>query len=105
MTCYVMRMSQFTNRMPVLLSPEQRARLERIAAREERSIGAVIRAAIDAYTAPRQRSRREALDELYALNAPVADWPSLKAEIIAGALGEGADQVRERLRRDGRGGE
>lgn len=51
-------------------------------------MGAVIREAIDAYTLPRTRSRREALDALLAMNAPVADWEQMKAEIEQGALGE-----------------
>lgn len=77
-----------SERTQVLLSPDQRARLERIAAREGRSMGAVIRDAVDAYTLPRARAPHEVLEALYALNAPVADWEQMKAEIEAGALGE-----------------
>ena len=77
-----------TERTQVLLTPEQRSRLERIAARENRSMGAVIRDAIDAYTLPRARSKEEVLRSLFAINAPVADWEQMKAEIIEGALGE-----------------
>jgi predicted transcriptional regulator len=77
-----------SERTQVLLSLEQRSRLERIAVRENRSMGAVIRDAIDAYTLPRARSREEALESLFSINAPVADWEQMKAEIIEGALGE-----------------
>ncbi|MEO8273186.1 MAG: ribbon-helix-helix protein, CopG family [Chloroflexota bacterium] len=77
-----------SERTQVLLSPEQRGRLERIAAREGRSLGAVIREAVDAYTLPRARSREEALQSLFSINAPVADWEQMKAEIIEGALGK-----------------
>ena len=77
-----------SERTQVLLSPDQRSRLERIAAREGRSLGAVIRDAVDAYTLPRARSRDEALRSLFSINAPVADWDQMKAEIIEGALGE-----------------
>lgn len=76
-----------TERTQVLLTPEQRARLERIAARENRSMGAVIRDAIDAYTLPRARPREDALRSLFSHNAPVADWEVMKAEIEEGALG------------------
>ena len=76
-----------TERTQVLLSPEQRTRLERIAAREGRSLGAVIRDAVDAYTLPRARSPHEILRSLYSLNAPVADWEQMKEEIERGALG------------------
>ncbi len=78
-----------SERLQVLVTPEQRGRLERIAARERRSMGAVIREAIDAYTLPRARSRREALEALLALEAPVADWEQMKREIVDGAIGEG----------------
>ena len=77
-----------SERTQVLLTPEQRARLERIAVREGRSLGAVIRDAVDAYTLPRARPRDEALRSLFSINAPVADWEQMKAEIIEGALGE-----------------
>lgn len=81
-------MCMHSERTQVLLSPEQRGRLERIAAREGRSLGAVIREAVDAYTLPRARSREEALQSLFSINAPVADWEQMKAEIIEGALGK-----------------
>lgn len=76
-----------SERTQVLLTPSQRQRLERIAAREGRSMGAVIRDAVDAYTLPRSRPRHEALQSLFARNAPVADWEVMKAEIERGALG------------------
>jgi hypothetical protein len=76
-----------SERTQVLLSPSQRSRLERIAARENRSMGAVIRDAIDAYTLPRARSRADALQALFSHDAPVADWDVMKAEIEQGALG------------------
>ena len=81
-------MCMHSERLQVLVTPVQRKRLERIAAEENRSMGAVIRDAIDAYSAPRSRSRQEALRSLLAMNAPVADWEQMKAEIEQGALGE-----------------
>jgi hypothetical protein len=76
-----------SERTQVLLTPAQRSRLERIAARENRSLGAVIRDAIDAYTLPRSRPPAEALRSLMGLEAPVDDWPAMKAEIARGSLG------------------
>jgi len=76
-----------SERTQVLLTPSQRALLERIAVREQRSLGAVIRDAIDAYTLPRSRPRDEALQSLFRLEAPVADWEVMKAEIAEGAAG------------------
>ncbi|MBI2777979.1 MAG: hypothetical protein HYX57_12065 [Chloroflexi bacterium] len=84
-----------SERTQVLLTPAQRARLERIATREGRSLGAVVRDAIDAYTLPRARPRREAVQSLFAQNAPVAEWDVMKAEIERGALGRDTD-VSER---------
>ncbi|MGH8903621.1 MAG: hypothetical protein ACRDYA_18605 [Egibacteraceae bacterium] len=75
----------FTERMQVLLTAEQRSRLERVAASRRVSIGAVVREAIDAYTAPRRRSREDAVTALFGLEAPVDDWPTMKAEILEGA--------------------
>lgn len=79
----------FTQRTQVLLSKEQVARLKRLARRERRSLGAVIRDAVDAYTAtPTEDERLAALERLTALNAPVDDWPVMKEQILKGALGE-----------------
>jgi len=88
MTCTWYGMCMHSERTQVLLTPDQRQRLERIAARESRSLGAVIRDAVDAYTLPRARSPHEVLSSLFAINAPVADWEQMKREIIEGALGE-----------------
>jgi hypothetical protein len=77
----------FSERMQVLLTPEQRARLERLAARQGRSIGALVRDAVDAYTAPRAQPPAQAAEALFALQAPVDEWERMKAEIARGALG------------------
>ncbi|MGH3981674.1 MAG: hypothetical protein ACRDST_03010 [Pseudonocardiaceae bacterium] len=74
-----------SERTQVLLTTEQRRRVEQLAARSSVSVGAVIRAAIDAYlpsATPEQRHR--ALDDLSSLEAPVADWSVMEAEIDAG---------------------
>jgi hypothetical protein len=76
-----------SERTQVLLTPLQRHRLERIATREGRSLGAVIRDAIDLYTLRAARPRDEALQSLVGLNAPVDDWDQMKAEITRGASG------------------
>jgi Ribbon-helix-helix protein, copG family len=78
----------FTVRTQVLLSLEQRRRLERMAAEERRSMGALIRDAVDAYTGSSARSREMAAESLLAIGAPVGEWADMKAEIIRGASGE-----------------
>lgn len=80
----------FSERTQVLLTKEQRSRLERIAADRQTSMGAVIREAIDSYATPRRKSRREALARLTALGAPVADWETMKAEILR-SMSESSD--------------
>ncbi|MEX0789436.1 MAG: hypothetical protein WD178_01525 [Actinomycetota bacterium] len=76
-----------SERTQVLLSPEQRRRVERAAAQASASVGAIIRAAIDAYLPPsRTQSKQGALEDLFALEAPVGDWKDMEAEIELGFL-------------------
>lgn len=75
----------FSERTQVLLSPEQRARVEREARHRGISVGAFIREAVDDHTTPRRRPRAEALEGLLRLRAPVADWHRMKEEILRGA--------------------
>jgi predicted DNA-binding protein len=78
----------FSERTQVLLSPEQVARLKRIAAREGRSVGAVIREAVDAFVESEPDSRMRAARELMSLNAPVDDWEVMKQQIARSQLGD-----------------
>jgi hypothetical protein len=78
-------MHMYTERTQVLLTVEQRRRLERRAQDEHRSVGALIRDAVDAYTGSTGRSRHAAAESLLALDVPVGDWPAMKAEIERGA--------------------
>ena len=72
----------------MLLSPEQAARLKRIAVREGRSVGAVIRDAVDSYVDPGSDSRHEAIQALMKMSAPVDDWEVMKAQILRSQLGD-----------------
>ncbi len=81
-------MCMFSERTQVLLSPDQVARLKRIAAREGRSVGAVIRDAVDSYVDPGSDSRHEAIQALMKMNAPVDDWEVMKAQILRSQLGD-----------------
>ena len=78
-------MHMFTERTQVLLTADQRRRLERRAQDEHRSVGAIIREAVDAYTGSTGRSRSDAAESLLALGAPVDDWEAMKREIERGA--------------------
>ena len=82
-------MHMFSERTQVLLSKSQLAELKRRAKRERKSVGAVIREAVDAYTAtPSDDERQAALERLFALNAPVEDWPVMKEQILRSQLGK-----------------
>ena len=83
----------FTERTQVLLTTEQRRRLERMAARERRSVGSMIREAIESYTATGPTSRAQAAEAIIAMRLPVGEWDEMKAEILAGAS-VGSPEVR-----------
>ena len=88
-------MHMYTERTQVLLTPDQVRRLKRLARRERRSVGAIIREAVDAYTRgpEAEEARRAAIERLLALEAdPVDDWETMKAQILAGSLGSPADE-------------
>jgi len=73
-----------SERTQVLLTVDQRRRLELIAVREGTSVGAVIRKAIERYD-PDSADVHDDLDAVFALGLPVDDWPDMKAEIISAA--------------------
>jgi len=78
----------FSERTQVLLSPEQLARLKRIAERDGRSVGSVIREAIDSFVDQGPDSRRAAARAINAMEAPVDDWEVMKAQILRSQLGD-----------------
>jgi len=81
-------MCMFSERTQVLLSPAQVERLKRIAARDGRSLGAIIRDAVDSYVDPGLDSRRRAADRILSMNLPVDDWEVMKEQIMRSQLGD-----------------
>ncbi len=81
-------MCMFSERTQVLLSPQQVEKLKRIAAHDGRSVGAVIRDAVDSYLDPGIDSRRRAVARMLKMNAPVDDWEVMKAQIAKSQLGD-----------------
>lgn len=81
-------MCMFSERTQVLLSPEQLATLKRIAARDGKSVGAIIREAVDSFVEAEPDRRQRALKRLLAMNAPVDDWEVMKAQILKSQLGD-----------------
>jgi hypothetical protein len=78
----------FSVRTQVLLSPQQVEKVKRIAARDGRSVGAVIRDAVDSYIDPGVDARRRAFEQMITMNAPVDDWEVMKAQILRSQSGE-----------------
>ena len=78
----------FSERTQVLLAPEQVARLKRIAERDGRSVGSVIREAVDSFVDAEPDRRQRALARLLAMEAPVDDWEVMKAQIMKSQLGD-----------------
>lgn len=78
----------YSERTQVLLSPEQLGALKRIAAQDGRSVGAVIRDAIDGFIFAEPNSRQRAFQDMLEMNAPVDDWEVMKAQIMESQLGD-----------------
>lgn len=82
----------YSERTQVLLSPQQRSKLEHIASRTRKSVGAVIRDAIDAYQRSTDDERLAAIDTILSLDLPVEDWPAMKRDILRRALKDQAER-------------
>lgn len=83
-------MAQYTERVQTVLTKEQYDRLIALAEDVQKPLSVLIREAIEErYFAPLAEQRRQlALENLLALNAPIADWPQMEREIEGGALDE-----------------
>lgn len=83
-------MATYTERVQTVLTEEQNERLIQLAQQKDKPVSVLIREAIEqTYFVEMDRQRRhKALDRLLSLEAPVADWDKMEAEIEEGALGE-----------------
>jgi len=81
-------MCMFSQRTQVLLSPEQLARLKRIAERDGRSVGSVIREAVDSFVEAEPDRRQRAVAAMFEMEAPVDDWEVMKKQILQSQLGD-----------------
>jgi hypothetical protein len=74
-------MAAYTERIQVLVAPEQLARLRAIARRQHRSVGALVREAVEAaYFGDDTERRLAAVDRLAGMRLPVADWDQMERE-------------------------
>jgi predicted DNA-binding protein len=83
-------MATFTERVQTVLTKAQYERMVALAEQENKPISVLIREAVEEqYLAPVEaQRRRQALRNILALDAPVADWPQMEAEIEQGAIDE-----------------
>ena len=83
-------MANYTERVQTVLTKEQYDQLMELAENEQKPLSVMIREAVVERYLMRvdAEKRQKALANLLALDAPVADWPQMEAEIEQGALDE-----------------
>lgn len=83
-------MSKYTERVQTVLTKAQYQQLIELAEAQQKPLSVMIReAVVERYLAKIDAEKRQqALENLLALDAPVADWPEMEAEIEQGALDE-----------------
>ena len=83
-------MANYTERVQTVLTKEQYEQLMELAEYEQKPLSVMIReAVVERYLVQIDaKKRQQALANLLALEAPVADWPQMEAEIERGALDE-----------------
>lgn len=80
-------MAIYTERVQTVLTKAQYERLLEMAEQEQKPLSVLIREAVEEryFVEIDRQKRQEALANLLALDAPVADWPQMEAEIEQGA--------------------
>lgn len=83
-------MANYTERVQTVLTKEQYDQLMELAEYQQKPLSVMIReAVVERYLVQIDaQKRQQALANLLALDAPVADWPQMEAEIEQGALNE-----------------
>lgn len=83
-------MAIYTERVQTVLTKEQYERLIELAEQEQKPLSVMIREAVEEryFVQIEQQRRQQALANLLALEAPVAEWSQMEAEIEQGALNE-----------------
>ena len=81
-------MSKYTERVQTVLTKEQYDQLMELAEYEQKPLSVMIREAVVARYLVKldEEKRQQALANLLALDAPVADWPQMEAEIEQGVI-------------------
>lgn len=83
-------MAIYTERVQTVLTKEQYEQLMELAEQEQKPLSVMIREAVEEryFVKIDQQKRQKALANLLTLDAPVADWPQMEAEIEKGATNE-----------------
>ena len=81
-------MALYTHRVQAVMTEEQHALLLELSQKTGQPISALVREAVEKTYFEKKplEERRAALDRLLALEAPVADWSEMEAEIERGAV-------------------
>lgn len=81
-------MAVYTRRIQATLTEEQYRELQRLARVRHTTVSELVREALEReyFEGPALEQRREALQALLSLQAPVADWPQMEAEIQRGVV-------------------
>ncbi len=88
-----------SKRVEVLFDPKQYAELERVAQRDGRSVGALIREAVEReYLQASREERKAALKDLLSIRLDIGSWEEAKELILMSYLdrfrgGEGARET------------
>lgn len=76
-------MAEYTERIQVLVAPDQLARLRALGYRQRRSVGSLIREAVETvYFTDNVDRRLAAVKRLAAMNLPVSDWEQMERESV-----------------------
>jgi hypothetical protein len=80
-------MAIYSKRIQTMLTEEQYETLLELARRQSKPVSILVREAIEHiyFTPAEQEQRQTALANLLALDAPVASWEQMEAEISQGA--------------------
>lgn len=83
-------MATYTVRAQTVLTAAQYEKLLQLAGEQHGSVSVLIREAVEQayFVALDRQERQDALRRLLSLEAPVADWAQMEADIERGAAGE-----------------
>ena len=81
-------MKKFNKRTQILFSEEQFKKLKDISINKNKSIGFLVREAIDTLFIKEKEDKKNIIDKIVKLNLPVDSWEEMKKEIEQGKYKE-----------------